>query len=158
MKYKSILYAVMLLVSALFLTQCATQTVKFSIQSGQIPPDYKGYNHTLLVVKQEKAWNKIAEKSLKENYKCKYIFISREDVDKPDYKDIEEFRFVLTKNNYIITGRSQGGMVTGKAATEDLCVFDRKTLKQYCTNTSTSFIGKQLNEYSKALDNARLEK
>jgi hypothetical protein len=79
-------------------------------------------------------------------------------LDKPEYSNKEEFRFILTKNNFILMGMGMDGMNSGKAATEDLCVFDRMISKQYCTSNSTSFIGKQMKEYTIALNLLRLEK
>jgi len=158
MKRKSIFYLFVLLASVLIQIQCIAQTTKYNVKSGHIPPDFKGYDHTLLVLKHERSWNKIAEKALKANYTGKYVFVSRDDINKPEYSDITEYRFILTKNNYIIAGRGMDLMVTGKAATEDLSVFDRKTSKQYSTKNSTSFIGKQFKEYLKALEQTRQEK
>ena len=144
------------LITVLTLLNCAPSSKSLTIASGQIPEKFQGYDKTLLIAQNNKAWTKIAKKHFKNNYKGKYFFTTEEELNLK-YSDLNEFRFIVSKNNYIFTGTTTGGVSTTLAATEDMYMKDRLTGKIYKTKISTSFFGILINRYSIALERIRTE-
>ena len=119
-------------------------------KSGQIPPDFQGYNQTLLILEQSRDWTKYAEKYFEANYTGNFTICSQNEL-KLKYSDINKYRFILTRNSF----RNTDASGSTQSLSQNLCIFDRKTEKTYCTKGSTSFYGKLLKAYSKALETAR---
>lgn len=121
-----------------------------TIENGQVPPDFKGYAGTLLIISQDKYWNNAAERAFRKRYTGKYLMIDKSELSK--YSDLKKYRFALgrTANFDYQTGQVYKMAITS----ESLCLADRQQSKKYCTKSS-SFFGKLLKAYASALENER---
>lgn len=117
--------------------------------NGQVPPDFKGYNGTLIIISRANSWNKYAKSAFEENYHGKYIFVRMDELK--SYTDKNDYRFIL--GNDLNMSKEVGGNFS-YTSSESLCVFDRQTEKTYCTGSS-AFYAKQLKVYAEALEDAR---
>jgi hypothetical protein len=120
-----------------------------TMESQQVPPDYKGYTQTLVIVRSSKDWNKYAEKYFSEYYSGNYVFVDSKEMG--SYSDADKYRFVVTRNES--TFYDPGAH--SNYYDEKICMFDKKTKKSYCTKAKTGQYGKLLKEYAQALQNAR---
>ena len=118
-----------------------------TIQNDQIPPDFRSFNGTLLVIGQTNQWNKYMTKHFDENYSGKYLVTNSTELGNK-YSDTEKYRYVLSRELTIVKE-----VHTNKTAgvTERLVMEDRKTGKKYFTNR-TKYFGKLLDRYSSALN------
>jgi hypothetical protein len=119
-------------------------------ENGQVPPDFKGYKGTLVIISSVNSWNKYAKKAFQENYHGKYIFVRMNEIS-TKCADMEEYRYVMGNN---ITTTSEIGGNFSYTSSESLCIVDRQINKKYCTGSS-AFYAKQLKVYAEALEEAR---
>lgn len=150
---KHVLSFLTVMVFIFFAIASAVTKEGMTVARGQIPPEFNGYNGTLLIIKQSKNWNKYAMKHFTENYKGKFIMIGESEID--NYSNNLDYRFMLTRS--LFHSREIG--VSGKSepsTSESLCTVDRKTEARYCTLQSSNF-GKLLKAYSAALEDERVK-
>ncbi len=119
-------------------------------EGGQVPPDFKGYTGTLVIVSSVNSWDKYAKKAFEENYQGKYIFVRLNEIN-AKCADKEEYRYIMGNN---LTTTSEVGGNFSYTSSESLCMVDRQTNKSYCTGSS-AFYAKQLKVYAEALEEAR---
>ena len=145
--------------------------MSFSVGGGQIPPAYKGYNDTLLVIKHPMDWgyDKYLRKNFSENYKGPYKIIASEDLVK--YAP-EQYRYVFdnrtnftTKTTTTYTPITGGGHIQNGASmssthsstyasSDSFTVTDRQTNKHYTTDSSPLY-SKLMRAYVTALEGER---
>jgi len=134
---------------AVALASAPSQKSLTNASKGQIPEELRDYKGTILIVKYSKDWTKYAEKYFTEYYNGNFEIISGRDLD--TYKDLNKFRFVITRGSY--TSRDYAAKTT--TYSQDLCITDRQTGKDYRTRGTTSFYGKLLKAYAQAMEKVR---
>jgi hypothetical protein len=171
-KFLKSFYSSLLLVS-FFLLAVASSGVKhmdFSVEGGQIPPDFKSCSDTLLVIKNPSDWgyDHYLFKNFKDNYTGPYKIIS--------YKDLagypsNMYRYVFnntinytTKTTTTSTPIGSGYVKNGASVTSSysstyasssiFSVLDRQTGKFYHTKSSAEY-SKLMRAYIKALETNR---
>ncbi|UAY53144.1 hypothetical protein [Ferruginibacter albus] len=159
-----------LIVSIIILiTGCYTsvKNVTFTKEAGQIPPEFNGYNDTLLVIRHPGSgdYNRCLKKNFLAYYTGKYKIITPDQI--PDHYPMSKYRFVFDRNlNYttrssdFVRETSLGSVSFPNTATYStgivLLVTDRTTGKDYIGGSS-GFYSKYMIAYIKALDAERLK-
>jgi hypothetical protein len=148
-----------------------TSHMTFSVSSGQIPPEFNGFNDTLLVIKNPMDWgyDKYLRRNFKENYRGPYKIISAGDLKR--YPP-EQYRYVFdnrtnysTKTTTTYTPVTAGGHVQNGASmssthsftyasSDAFTVTDRINNKSYTTQSS-AFYSKLMRAYVQALESER---
>jgi hypothetical protein len=160
------------LVSLCFAVSCAgISHMTFSVSGGQIPPEYKGYNDTLLLIKHPMDWgyDKYLRKNFKENYMGPYKLI-----DESELKQYppEQYRYIFdnrsnytTKTTTTYTPVTAGGHIQNGASmssthsftyasSDSFTVTDRINNKHYTTQRS-AYYSKLMRAYVQALESER---
>jgi hypothetical protein len=120
-----------------FCISCAgTSHMTFSVSDGQIPPDFKGYNDTLLAIKHpmDMNYDKYLRNNLKENYMDPHKMIDAADLTKypPD-----QYRFVFDSKSNYTTRMDMGSTHTFTSPSSDkFFVIDRVSKKIFATQNS----------------------
>ncbi|MGN6436394.1 MAG: hypothetical protein ACTHMM_07660 [Agriterribacter sp.] len=149
---KTLKHAMSLIAVALFFALAIASSPSqrsMTVEKKQIPPDFRGYNGTLLIISQSRQWNRYAEKHFSAHYAGKYQIIKVEDLNK--YPKGEKYRFILSPTYYTRTEVGGGHSYT---SSEKLCITDRITDKGYCTKSASHFAA-LLKKYAQALEEER---
>lgn len=137
---KLLLY--LLIVCAFFVSgiSCAPSKRKMTIEAGQIPPGFKGFNGTLLIIDgNQRSWNKYVTKHFDKYYKGKYEIVKQKELFST-FIDVVSYRFVLYR--------------VGGSGSEQLCLFDRALEAKFCSKVATNF-AILIKNYSISLERAR---
>ncbi len=124
---------------------------KITIESGEIPPDIKSEDFTLIgVLKERKSYDKYVKKAF-ENYTGKYVLATEEEI-KEKYSDTNQYRYIMDYEretaDLIVVGSPKTQTVPGKR----YFILDRKTNKEYKRKTWSSFYAKEMQAYLKAIE------
>lgn len=124
----------------------STSSKKTTSQAEKIPPTFKGYTGTILILKSTNDWMRTAKKYFGEYYKGDYIFINRDELDK---YDANKYRFFIYREENIRTLGNQ------TSYDEKVCTLDRVTGLRYCAESKIGNYSVLLHDYAKALETAR---
>lgn len=133
------------------------KSMSFSTSSGEIPPAFKGYNDTLLVIMQQgDPWyNKYLRNNFKDNYTGPYKIIKPYDLR---LYPADQYRYLFDHQmNYSDKTRvSSTGMVSSSrvASSDQFYIKDRKTEQKYMTQSSAAY-SKLMRAYIQALEAER---
>lgn len=127
---------------------------KITVESGEIPPDMKSENFTLVgVLKERGSYDKYVKKEFA-NYTGEYVLATENEIQ-DKYSDIDKYRYIMDYEretasiHYAGTRKSQ--TVPGKR----YFILDRKTNKEYKRKTWSSFYAKEMQAYLKAIEAVR---
>lgn len=126
----------------------------FSVNGGQIPPEYKGYNDTLLVIKHpmDMGYDKYLRRNFKENYMGPYKLIDANDIKQ--YPP-EKYRYVFdNRSNYTTRTDMSSNHSFTYASSDKFFVTDRVNKKYYATESS-AYYSKLMRAYVQALESER---
>lgn len=132
----------------------------FTVENNAIPPDFGKEPTTLLVILREsKGYNRWAKKAVRKKYFGEYVFITRADLEKEEYKDTTKYRYLF---DYAAgsTGSSYGYTSTGVRYETTLVfkkyyVYDLKTGKTYKSGAEFTNYGEAMKAYFENLEAIR---
>lgn len=118
-----------------------------------IPPTFKGYNGTVLVIKGSRLWEKHCKESFGKNYGGKIEIVALADVEK--YTDLEQYRFVLSQEilHHMVPFANQ---MVERSYGVKFTMNDRVEKLLYTTKPNNSST-KLLEKFTKALEIERLK-
>jgi hypothetical protein len=152
-----------------FVLAIASNTMKhltYTIEGGQIPPDFSNTKDTLLVISRTNdyiSYNRYLKKNFKENYTKNYKLISPEELN--NYP-VDKYRYSFdhtvnhtTQRTVTTTNMGNGISHTSsnsstQASSDIFYVTDRKSGINYKTGSSAYF-SKLMKQYIQALDATR---
>ena len=149
----------------LLLNSCAsTSSVakKITIKSGEIPPDMKTDNFTLIgVLKGKRSYDKYVEKEFL-TYTGKYVLATEEEISNK-YNDIEKYRYLMdyhmedTYSTYYNKDKEKYGppYETKKSTGFRYYILDRKEKKEYIRKSKSGFFTLEMKAYLIAIDSIR---
>lgn len=152
-----ITYLVSTVILATSLQSCAsTSSVsnKITIESGEIPPDMKSEDFTLIgVLKERGSYDKYVKKAF-ENYTGKYVLATESEI-KDKYSDPNQYRYIMDYEretaSLTVVGTNKSQTVPGKR----YFILDRKANQEYKRKTWSSFYSKEMQAYLKAIEAAK---
>jgi hypothetical protein len=158
---KSVKNSLALLASFVFLSfgvSCAgTSHMTFSVNGGQIPPEYNGFNDTLLVIKHpmDMGYDKYLRNNFKENYMGPYKLIDARDlIQYPP----QRYRYVFdNRSDYTTRTDMSTNHSFTYASSDRFFVTDRVNKKFYATQSS-AYYSKLMRAYVQALESERSRK
>lgn len=141
----------------LFAAYASAPSVKsLTAENGKIPPDFKGYDKTLLIEKHSKDYNNYATRYFSQNYTGKVLLVDTRMMSA--YDDLEEYRFIITRNTTSQTRYNPSAKPHENSHTTtnttSYYITDRQTRKEYTIATSPAY-GKVLKALSTALEKER---
>lgn len=141
---------------ALALASSGVKHMSFTKEAGQIPPDFKKFKDTLLVISHSEDWgyNKYLKKNFESSYTGKYKIIKPKEVD--NYS-ASKYRYIFDHSlNYKtnITTTSTSSHSFTYASSDVFFIKDRKIDQDYVTKSSAAY-SKLMRAYIKALDEER---
>lgn len=117
---------------------------RITIESGQIPPDMKNEDFTLIgVLKGRNSYDKYVEKEFND-YSGKYVLATSEEI-MTTYKDVNKYRYILdcnVSNDEYYAPASPGSNSRGYSSTTGYrySILDRKDGKKYVRKSESSFL------------------
>jgi hypothetical protein len=127
---------------------------KITIASGEIPPGMKSEDFTLVgAIKERRSFDKYMEKAFSK-YTGKYVLATENEM-KTKYADVNKYRYVM---DYVRESGSVSQIGTGKSYSvpgKRFFILDRQTNKEYRRKTWSSYYGKEMQAYIKAIEAAR---
>ncbi|KYH06703.1 hypothetical protein A1704_23100 [Chryseobacterium cucumeris] len=150
----SITRLVSTVILAASLQSCAsTSSVanKITVESGEIPPDMKSEDFTLIgVLKERGSYDKYVKIAFA-NYTGKYVLATENEI-KDKYNDTNQYRYIMDYEretaSLTVVGSGKSQTVPGKR----YFILDRKTDKEYKRKTWSSFYTKEMQAYLKAIE------
>ena len=109
-----------------------------------VPPEFGQFSRHFLIIRNDSAWNKMAQKAFEENYTGRFSFVNLDELE-TKYPDTLAYRFYLSRD--LFNGPEDAGTGT-------LWIFDRVKSKKYYSNR-TQYFEKLLRSYSIELEKAR---
>lgn len=134
-----------------------TKRMSFSVEGGQIPPQFNKFKDTLLVMGDPSDWSyyKYLKKNFSENYTGPYKIIFN---GEQNYYPVEQYRYIFDHSVNYTTKNTIGGPFNGKSSTyassDVFFITDRKTNTDYVTKSS-AYYSKLMKVYISAIDAAR---
>ncbi len=133
---------------------------KITITSGEIPPDMKTEDFTLIGILQgRKSYDKYVEKEF-DGYTGKYVLATYDEL-KTKYKDVNKYRYMMdydaTRNSSYAPG-APGANGSGWTTTTNgyrYYILDRKENKKYKRRGESSFFALEMKAYLQAIQNTR---
>ncbi|MFZ4930377.1 hypothetical protein [Chryseobacterium sp. Mn2064] len=127
---------------------------KITVESGEIPPDMKSEDFTLIgVLKERGSYDKYVEKAFAD-YTGKYVLATENEI-KEKYSDVDKYRYIMdyerATGSVMVVGSSKSQTVPGKR----YFILDRKTNKEYNRKTWSSFYYKEMQAYLKAINEVK---
>ncbi|WP_312089239.1 hypothetical protein [Chryseobacterium sp.] len=124
---------------------------KITIESGEIPPDMKSEDFTLIgVLKERGSYDKYVKIAFA-NYTGKYVLATESEITNK-YSDTNKYRYIMDYEretaSLTVAGTSKSQTVPGKR----YFILDRKTDKEYQRKTWSSFYAKEMQAYLKAIE------
>jgi hypothetical protein len=129
----------------------------FTTEQGQLPPEFAGFNDTLLVIEHPGDWgyDKYLRKNFKNNYHGPYKII---DGNKLNEYPVQHYRYFFDNSSNFATQTTtyQSGATHSftYASSDVFMVIDRTTNKSYVTQSS-AYYSKLMRAYIQALDAER---
>lgn len=152
-----ITYLVSTVILATSLQSCAsTSSVanKITIESGEIPPDMKSEDFTLIgVLKERGSYDKYVKIEFA-NYTGKYILATENEI-KDKYNDTNQYRYIMDYERETASSFSGSNGKSTNVPGKRYFILDRKTNKEYKRKTWSSFYAKEMQAYLKAIEAAK---
>lgn len=150
----SLVSTVILATSLQSCTSTSSVADKITIESGEIPPDMKSEDFTLIgVLKERGSYDKYVKIAFA-NYTGKYVLATENQI-KDKYSDTNQYRYIMDYEretaSLTVVGSRKSQTVPGKR----YFILDRKTDKEYKRKTWSSFYAKEMQAYLKAIETVK---
>lgn len=164
MKSKLVVLVFLLFVSILP-TSCGSMVKnsamnKMTVENHAIPPDFGKNNSTLVCILQGRnSRDKYMRKHIEDNYRGKYVFLLKEELESDKYGNLDEYRYLLDYNagSVLNTSFNTGGnLETRNLPTSSYYIYDRKMKEHYFSGTTSGMFGKLILAYSISLESVRV--
>lgn len=134
---------------------------KFTVENNAIPPDFGKEPTTLLIVlRDNKGYNKWTKKAVKKKYHGEYVFVTREDLEKEEYKNTTKYRYLFdyadgsTGSHFVTNSTGNTYITTFKF--KQYYVMDLKNNITYKSGAEFSFYGEAMKVYFENLEALRV--
>jgi|GEM_PF-2351917 len=150
-------FSVVVVFCLMAIASTGIKRMSFTKENGQIPPDFKDFEDTLLVISHPENWgyNKYLKKNFSGNYSGKYKIINKKELK--EYP-VDRYPYIFDHDVSYTTKTEVGGTSSGRTSTYassgTFYLVDRRSNKTYQTKSS-AFYSKLMRAYIQALDKER---
>lgn len=132
----------------------------FTIKNHAIPPNFGKEPTTLLIIlRDRKGYNKWVKKAVKNNYFGEYVFVTREDLEKEEYKNTTKYRYLFDyadgSKRQVTATNSSGISYPTTITFKQYFIMDLKTNFVYKSGAEFSYFSEAMKAYFENLEATR---
>ncbi|MFG6686890.1 hypothetical protein ACGK9U_09935 [Mariniflexile sp. HNIBRBA6329] len=133
---------------------------EFTEENDAIPPNFGKFEHTVIVgiLKGRRSYDKYLKSAFKKNYNGAYVLLTREELKKPEYRNMSKYRYVFDYTLGTTRSTIYSDGLSSSVTLKRYYVEDRIEDKIYQSGAEFSYFAKAMKIYVANLEKKRLLK